>query len=478
MTKIKNIFLALFILGFLPSCEDFLDVNEDPNNPREVDKRLVLAPAISSTCYVVGGYYQLIGGFWSQHWTQSTGAGQWKDLDSYNITNSDYERQYREIYAGSLNDFEYIKKSAEKEKDWNYYLIATVGQAYTFQVFADLYNYLPFSEAFKGEEKLYKPKWENAQNVYDSLIVRIDNALTKDFDLSSNTLPTNKNDLLFKGSMKKWKQFANTLKLKLYMRQSYARPSVAEAGIKVLFTNPDFLEVDVKMTAFADGQNRRNPAYETFVDRLSNNVSASRTLLGFLQTKGDPRLDAIYNKNSSKEHFALTQGDYSASAPENIKGLSTPALTGLDPVYLMSKSEVYFLQAEAIVRYGVAGDAKLMYEAGVKESFKKFNLTEAQADLLLVTGGSYEFPTTGSLEDKVKAIITQKWIAMANSQGLEAFLEHNRTHYPDIFTISKNAVSTKFPKRLLFPASENNTNFNGSYPETADLFTKIWWDKK
>ena len=44
----KNIFISLFsllLLMSLASCNDFLDINEDPNNPSSVPAELVLPAA-------------------------------------------------------------------------------------------------------------------------------------------------------------------------------------------------------------------------------------------------------------------------------------------------------------------------------------------------------------------------------------------------------------------------------------------------
>ena len=49
-----------------------------------------------------------------------------------------------------LSDMEYIRKETRKTKDWTYYLVATCVQSYTYQVLADLYDKIPFTEALQG----------------------------------------------------------------------------------------------------------------------------------------------------------------------------------------------------------------------------------------------------------------------------------------------------------------------------------------
>ena len=93
----------------------------------------------------------------------------------------------------------------------------------------------------------------------------------------------------------------------------------------------------------------------------------------------------------------------------------------------MSKEESLFLQAEAQARYG--SGAKELYDAAVIENFNKYSLDGSS---YVATEGAYEFPSAGTLEEKIEAIITQKWIAGFPGNGFEAFFDKNRTGYPKL----------------------------------------------
>lgn len=501
----KNIIKYTAVITFLiiiSGCtKDFLNINEDPSSTRNATVQMVLPSAIGSTAYVTGGWYQLLGGFWAQHWTQAKGAPQWREIDSYNLTTNDFDtRQYAELYSGALNDYKYIRKTALTQKNWSYYLISTVMEAYTFQILADLYDQVPFTDALQGDEGNFTPKFDKGSDIYPKLIERINEALTYDYKtFKSSTNPNataiepGNDDLIFGGDMDRWEEFANTLKLKIYLRQSYVNPSIAQAGIEAMYSaNAPFLTVDAMMTQFANQENKRNPVFETCFDRLNGNICASYTLMAVLQNNVDPRLDAIYTPPASGDpHKSLAQGDFfnTEASIVNIRNLSTPAVTGLDPVYLISSSESYFLQAEAIARGWGSGSAQDLYNSGIDASFTKFGVTGASS--LYGIGGVYEYPASFSLDSIIGAIITQKWIALANSQSLEAFFEQSRTHFPKIssvpasdgayvfgqFTVSiNNVTANKFPKRLLFPESEIKRNPNT--PALVPITEKIWWDTK
>jgi hypothetical protein len=494
---------TLFILVFLnlgSSCESWLDINKDPNNPSEANEELTLSAGISSVAYVYGGKYQVLGALWSQHWTQSLGASQYTGLDSYDINSSTYNGQFNALYSGALENLEYVKDRAAENKHWRYYLIATVMQCYTYQLLADLYDQIPFSEALKGDEGIVAPHYENGQDIYDSLIIRIDYALGLDLE-AENAEEVGSEDLLFAGNINRWIEFANTLKLKIYLRQVYARPQVTENGIRALYADPEirFLLTDAAMTQFSDESGRRNPLYETEMEIFGGNPNLvlSNTLLSLMNDKGDlERLDALfYYPEEGGAHKGLDQGNYNdpdEPAGTNSTAYSKPAITPLDPVYLMSATESMLLQSEAIVRYNVKSysTAKKLYQDAVDLDFNRLGYPDGED--FYSPGDPYEFPAEGSLvEEFIKSIITQKWVSLANIQSLETFMEHNRTHYPPEsevpasddnykpgeFTVSVNNVTSgRFPKRLIFPETEYSGNPNT--PPRKDATEKIWWDKK
>ena len=74
-----------------------------------------------------------------------------------------------------------------------------------------------------------------------ALLASLDSALNQNFNAATNTQP-GAEDYIFGGDMDQWRAFANTLKLKMYLRMVNAKPDVAEAGIKALYdANADFL---------------------------------------------------------------------------------------------------------------------------------------------------------------------------------------------------------------------------------------------
>ncbi len=494
MKKIKIIALMLMVvLSF--GCKKFLDVNHDPNNTETSSVELVFPAGVESTASVMGGSWLMLGEIWSQHWTSQPNAPSFQGEDKYAVQAGDYSydlRGWESLYTAALMDYEWVKEDAHKNGNWTYYLMATTMQCYTYQVLVDFFDQVPFSDAL---QKL-PAKFDNGQDVYDSLIVRLDYALSKNLEGDSCAAPGVK-DLVFGGAMNDWVDFANTLKLKIYLRQRFARPYVAEAGIKKMYEEGvTFLTTDAAFEHFADESGRDNYCYASQF-RGRTDVCASKTILDYIKT-ADKRVSYMFTKVGA-DYVGMYQGDLNDKVLDGNSGdaFSEPLVSALQPVYFISYVETLFMQSEAALVYSL-GDAGSLYKAAIDADFTRKDMEEDDYSPEYVYGDGYGYQDfAGTNEDKLEDIIVQKWIALTNTQGMETFFEHNRTGYPkespyspldddfeDDYTEGEYTVSITgvlsppnlFPKRLLLPASEESKNPN--FPERKNLNVPVWWDVK
>lgn len=476
------VFMALISQLFMACEKDYLEINTDPNFPTEVPGYVIFPAAVMSTTGTLATQIGITTGMWSQHYTQSNVANQFKEIDQFNLTFSDYDRPWREFYSGALNDYLSIKNFAEADEDWSMYLMATVMEAYTYQYMVDLWDNVPYSEA--GVE--FHPVFDKGEDVYNGLLASLDLALSKEvFDFPGNLA---KYDMVFGGDISHWIQFANTLKLKLYMRMYGVNESVSKPAIEALLLADNLLMLDAGVVSFEDADNQRNPLMEYNFHGLNtgNNLVASKTLLRYLQINNDPRVEEFYDVNDAGLYAGLAQGDYTNTVILNGE-LSLILEVPTKPVFFISEAECYFLQAEAILRTG--GNPKAMYDLGVTTALMQYN---ESADSFLESGGAYEFPSSGSFEEQLEAIIQQKWVALfQGTNSTEAYVEHVRTGYPTEstlpygdengyiygqFTYPVNGVSSgAYPKRLPSVKDENQNNQNAD--ELVDAFQPVWWNK-
>jgi hypothetical protein len=505
MKKLAIYTILLSAVMILDSCKKELDINTDPNNPPlETATPAILFPAaVASTAGRIGGEYAIVGGIWSQLWTQSVASNQYKNIETFTVTRAEFNGSWNELFTGALTDYDLLLRKAREAEDWNYFLMGTVMKAYTYHVLIDLYDQVPYTEALKGEANL-SPKFDQGEALYDTLIASIDNALAQDFTALTNTLPEGQ-DVVFPNAeggflLDKWIAFANTLKLKMYLRMAYKKPDVARQAIMKLYNDgATFLEEDAALAFYQDQPDKSNPLYEENFRRLNTttNLRMSMTFYSWLASHNDPRM-AEYFTIGAAGPLAINQGDYNNPNATLWGQASILYISPTSPVHFISKAESYFMQAEAVERYfGGAGpngtNGKQLYDAGVNAAFAQVGLTPG--DLL---SGDYAYPTAGTFEEKLEAIIVQKWASFSNSHSMEAFFEKNRTGYPRTSPVYSNSTDGKswasnytpgywvypkngvtngqFVKRFVFPDSEIRSNPN--VPAAVPPTTPVWWATK
>lgn len=475
---------------FMLSCEDDLNINTNPNTPIGVDKSFVLTAAQGSLATVVGGNLTNLGGFFAQYHTQPPSASQYLSIDTYNM-NTDYaNRLWDELYAGCLNDLNYVKDQSDIDNETGSYLIAQLLQSYTFQVLTDLFGDVPFSEAILGSENI-NPKADAGSEIYLAIINDIDNALSK---YNSNPVASTmgEQDAIYNSNIDDWIKFANTLKLKLYLRMAYTSQANA-AEVLNLLAEDNFISSDAKFALYSSAveANKNNPFYDVQMDRLGdvNNV-ASASLLNFYAGNNDPRIDVVYRKDASGIHRPLDQGDRGSFASDVASDFSRPNVLPDTPVYLITVAESNFLQAEALIRYSGGTNAGMKYDEGVINSFVTYGLDPSLAQNMIGAGGAYEYVVSADVETAIRQVLVQKWASLAYVNNIEAFFELSRTKYPEIvvngnedYTIGNLIVSlnsvlpgTQTPTTLFYP--DNEVSRNSSLSQKGAITEKIWWDQK
>ncbi len=501
--KKVSIILALIVLTF-SSCDEFLDINENPNFPQDVSDELLLTASLVSTANVYAADWGLIGSFWSQHWAQNNTSSQYKIYESYALSSNTnvIERSYREMYEGALSDNEIYLRKVEANENWGAYLMGAVIKAFGFQYLVDMYDNIPYKEAFLGAENL-NPAINSGSEVYEAIYALLNDALSKDLHGFVSEI-YEANDIIFGGHIEDWEAFAYSLKLRILLRQYDANSSFASSEIAALLAdleagNIHLLDKDVSITNFEDADSKSNPLYESDQRQLNtrNNIRACATFTSYLEANNDPRISHLF-RSVAGNYYGMIPGSYNVPSTEfeapNL--ISRPVIEPTMPVFLMTYAESELLIAEAYLRMGNVADAQAYYESGVTESFDRMG-----ADVGDLLTGAYAFPTSG-FDAQLEAIITQKWVdAAEGGRGLESHIERVRTGYPQESAISdqidegyllpdnyipgtliyskKGTTGGIFPKRFPYPDSELNYNTNAAeYKSLADMdvmLSNVWW---
>ncbi|HXO78221.1 MAG TPA: hypothetical protein VN824_23360, partial [Puia sp.] len=89
---IKTIFSLVAVAGVLSGCKKQLDINHNPNfpTPDQATAKMVFPVAVVGTIAKTGGDMVIVGGIWSQYFSQSSTASQFRTVDAYNMQNTDF----------------------------------------------------------------------------------------------------------------------------------------------------------------------------------------------------------------------------------------------------------------------------------------------------------------------------------------------------------------------------------------------------
>lgn len=503
-SRISTVILVSMAFLF-SSCDSYLDVNDDPDAILE-NPGVFLLPSIEiSLASAIGGTFALHGSLWTQYYNQNNTANQYRTIIDMDLRADDGDNLWVELYSSALSDIQKLKEHSLATETYNprLFLIATVLESYTFQIVFDAYGQAPYTEAFKGESNSnFNPGFDDGEDMYPLLVDAIDNALAlyNEFNpdgssaLSVLGADERDKDYIFRGDMDSWVSFANSVKLKLAMRNLDFDSDWATAVIAEVESENNYLATDAMLDIFENEVNKENPLFAQ--DQNLNttiNLVANRTLSEFWTNNGDPREALTYQSNTSG-NLLLDHGDHKATTATNPPNSNrVPILVGSRPVYLFTTSEVDFFRAELVVRGVITGDAQALYNSAVSSAFSRVGASAATATTsFLAAGMPYEFSATAA--DQMRDIGVQKWAAMANVNPFEGFIEMHRLDYPVIkattsydpnpptgnagaaLYLPKNTVlGTDYIHRYLLPESESVANAN--FPSSQTLATdKLWWD--
>lgn len=519
----KYIMLGMVVM-VSSSCKKYLDINTDPNSLTKATPTLVLPQAITGAAAISNAFnvnFSDFGGFQAN----AGGFGGFGAVVTYDFGTGTAAGLWTATYDNA-NDFQYIIDNTEGDATLSFSTnIARIMKSFAFERLVNQYNNVPYSDALKGTASL-QPKYDKGEDVYKACIAELNKAIAG-ITTAQTSATTEKIsasvDPLFKGDMDLWKKFANTVKLRMLIKMAGvpAQASYATTAFASMNTTIGFLTTDAINQPGYEKTNRPTPIYSSLgFSGTGTNVNTSRipTKWIFSFYNGVKLLDGgrgstIYRAYPSTPINQL--GDESTGVPPapaagsawNTGTNTTVSMTGVvkgpaqgQPIMLAAES--HFLQAEAYARGYLTGNAATAFNNGITQSFTYLykdatNVVAVGKDVTTDVATYFtnndasplaNFTLAVSLEQKIEAIITQKYIALNMVNNDEAFNEFRRTAYPKIVNgsldplltfASRQSVSTradKLPSRVLYPQEEYNLN-PANAPAGINKFSSlIFWD--
>jgi len=523
----KKLFLTITVLAAigLGGCKKgFLDETANPNAPSSATLQQSLSGAEKGAADIVNNWGSYTGSdnlyAEIECWVGYMANPQGYVADSENI---DYvfgttsAGPWTDLY-NNLSNVNILQTNATGVNG-DYQAIAMILKVYDFQQLVDLYGNVPYTQALLGVKNL-TPSYDNAETViYPALIAQCDAAIALITSSTSATPPAG-DDIIFGGNMTNWQKFANSLKLRLILRQSN-------------LSNFSTIYADMSKTAsigFIDGTSgsaaanpgyalsdayggQESPFYREYGIKPNNSTSqfgyyfyhANAYDVSLMRSLNDTlRLQEFYlpvNSSTGGTGTNSTQvvGIVLGGAVPAYTSAIGPALLGpgtgssgqgaSESAILMSASESLFLEAEAAHRGVLPGGdaaAATFYNSGITASFEQVSAYgNPLADPDASAAAYYAQPSVAyNAANAVQQIITQKYISLTGFGVTEAFAEYRRTGYPAIpASVDPSTLGGGLlPARLIYPQIEysaNNSNVSLQAPPTptSEFSAKIFWAK-
>jgi len=478
MRKYILILLSIALVGLTACTEDILDrINKDRQHPSPdaVPAYLQLSDAIMSTGFstVSGDYAFYLSSLNEQEIgvgnnqlmrAELRNANEWASSATFNnVWNSTY---------GNLKNIREIIWKIETEVPGNigqYDLLgmAQVLEALNFGILTDMHGDIPYSEALQGQANL-QPKLDAQKDIYAGILSTLDKAI-ENLEKGKALKSVKNQDIAFGGDVNQWKATAYALKARYLLHKLAVEPSVlaqvetnAQEAVNLGFEG---FTIDGQF----NGETADNP-WSAFVWSRYYTAS-SKTVANIMEATNDPRLP-YYTYGTGK---AYDPGNEEIAQVAD-GSLAFPAWydLGSQPLHLFSKSELYFILAEAQLRMGKdATDAfRTAVESSVSEILGLFNDTTSASDYAASLGT----PT-------LQKLFEQKYVAQSYDEQVETYNDLRRLKamgekYIELTNPWNIQDGTnRYPERLPYGNSAviGNPNVKEAYGDGFYIYTQKTW---
>ncbi|MDB5025946.1 MAG: hypothetical protein JWP78_3701 [Mucilaginibacter sp.] len=516
--------IALIALAFtLGACKKaYFDINNNPNSSTNAYPGLVLTNALNGTAKNTTGSYEFyrFASPWIGYWNFSGAYSGFLEERSYNIT-SNYggaTNTWANLF-NNLEDYYYLEQQGKLLGKPYFVGYAKTMKAFNFQYLVDFYGDVPYTQALQST-KFIRPKYDKDIAIYEDLAKQLDSAATIFKDNVNKVASSDvAYDIMYAGDLVKWGKLANTIKLRLLLRQSeipgrtaYIKAEIAKIdanGLGYILAG----ETANVQPGYLNSDGKQNPFYSVFGYTAAAAVTmqfghleylAAKYSLDFYQNNNDPRLGRFYttiNEGKGTTYVGHPFGPTATEAekPDQISAIG-PGLVSFPtdaskPQPLITDFESLFLQAEAAQRGLTTGDARALYQAAVTQSFIAMDLTAGDAATYLSSQpvANWDDPVNSGFgitaedsaaktDNKLILIIKQKWASLNGFNDIEAWCDYRRLGLPADIPISNNPAATtlKIPVRMPYPQSEYNYNPDnvGAEGIISQFNSRVFWDVK
>jgi hypothetical protein len=496
--KMNKILLCVLVMGVVFSgCKkEFFNINKNPNLPtsESITPNLILPRALHETGRIITQDYDHLAR-WTGQWSRGGDYGPNVVEETYEITTSFAQGNWSAWY-GVLNDYNVMQEKAKAANNKLYEAISRTMKTVGFMYLVDSYNNVPYSEAFQLSTYI-TPKYDRGEDIYKSLLSELDSAIANVNEAVIGGDPKiSSADIMFGGDAKMWKKFINTQRLRLVLRLSQTSLINHSQELQKV-TSEGFLkagESAMVNPGYEKAVDKQNPFWDVYkltpLDAILDKFNrANNFALGLLKSNGDIRYQYYYEEARTPVQGNIYYGyNFGENLPnsdpyksDNSSAVAGPGLakSPSQDQWILTSIESMFMQAEAIQRGYISGNAQTMFFDAIRESFNWLEVENAVATADAYIGSNNSFVDWAGASNKIKLIIEQKYFSTIGMVPFEVWTDYRRTGFP-VFPLSlASNRGPNIPVRYRYPKIEydyNSTNAKGEN-DPSQYNSYVFWDK-
>ena len=511
---IKCLILAMGVVSAASCTANYLEINSDPygttKDELERDGYIirsalvgiangVISPDVNTTQFTEC----LLGGPMAGYLADANG-GWGNTISNYNPTDN-WTNVFMQSDKMMPVIYTTLKSLRQVTDDPVILAVGTIIKVAAMHRITDTYGPVPYSKV--GQDGKLEVEYDSQETIYIQMIRELTEAVEELMPNRTNNFSSSA-DVIYGGNTEKWIKFANSLKLRLAMRVSYANPELSKAAAEEAVNN----EVGVFSS---NDDNIKNHTDQTPCTTGGGDSHVAADIVCYMNGYNDPRREAYFNKSEfdGYDYAGLRRGivipDH-ATVGHKFSGVK---ISYDSPVCWMNAAEVAFLKAEAagVFGYNMGGSAKDFYEEGIRLSFNQWGAGDATAYIAdnssvpatytdpsgsnsysgVISDITIAWDDAADKETMQERIITQKWIANW-LLGNESWAEWRRTGYPHLIPATDagnksngEVDSAEGARRMPYPDAEYGNNpaniayAVANYLKGPDnMSTKLWFDCK
>jgi hypothetical protein len=476
MKKLHGALLA-GALALTAGCQDFLDVNENPNGPQTVTANLYLPPLLHWMVTSPQFDGRFIGRY-TQQWTlPGTALGTW-DRMGYDPASDNGAQQWRDVYWALGQNLIDMMDKAGAEQRWDLLGVGYVIKAWGWQSLTDVHGEIIVKEAF--DQTKFTFAYDSQAVVYAEVRRLLDSAI-KNLQRTDGAVDQGylgRTDKIYNGDRTKWLKLANgmlALHLNHYSNKASYRPAEVIAAVNQSLAS----NADDPLLAFPALQNDNI----NFLGRTRGNMQSYRQtqfvvnlMNGSQLGAPDPRMSRMLAPSPDGQYRGLDINVVGFGAltatqqPNNFYGFAGTG--GLQQVGryifddkarlpIMTYSQLQFIKAEAAHRMGDFGTALQAYTAGISSHIDFVNARNSdigQSSNLISAAEKAAFLANPAIVPTsptgltLTQIMTQKYIAQWGWGHNELWTDMRRYNYTDLDPMTGRQIYPGFaPPISLFP---------------------------